>query len=387
MGWRFALETLDAPPRCVGVHRPLMRPVGVSVCLCRLYKAWTITWTRRGREGCGGGGGGEGCSGEGGGGEGCGGEAAAEKAAARRRRRRRPAEKAAEAATGCNVSATASRPGRRRPSVHHRRRWRAAVDAQPLAGVRVRDIPNCGLDHCIALGRRARSSRGRQAEMGTAGTVGLGQADGSSELYTPRRVGFQQRPPPLPRSVPLGSDRRQAAVAIRFTGGFSWGRTSRGHAARRAAGACARRRAQAPRRRRGGCGEDHTLALDDKGQVWAWGRGEHGQLFGAAGKQFTAPPQRSSRLTGREGAVAVAAAGHCSCSRLVGTSPVPRCTGKCSERARQLLLCQMGLGLGADDAQLFGRRDAERAARPPPIEAAPEYRHDDLARDGHQREQ
>ena len=96
------------------------------------------------------------------------------------------------------------------------------------------------------------------------------------------------------------------------------------------------------------CGEDHTLALDDKGQVWAWGRGEHGQLFGAAGKQFTAPPQRSSRLTGREGAVAVAAAGHCSCSRLVRTSPVPRCTGKCSERARQLLLCQMGLG--PDDA-------------------------------------
>ena len=90
------------------------------------------------------------------------------------------------------------------------------------------------------------------------------------------------------------------------------------------------------------CGEDHTLALDDEGRVWAWGRGEHGQLFGAADRQFTAPPKPSSVLTGREGAVAVAAAGHCSCSRLVGGA-TPRCTGKCSQRARQLLLCQMGL--------------------------------------------
>merc|ERR1712032_977954 len=28
------------------------------------------------------------------------------------------------------------------------------------------------------------------------------------------------------------------------------------------------------------CGTDHTVALDDAGKVWAFGRGEHGQLFG-----------------------------------------------------------------------------------------------------------
>ena len=228
-----------------------------------------------------------------------------------------------------------------------------AVDAQPLAGVRVRDIPNCGLDHCIALGRAGEVfswATGRDGHR--FGQLGWGKAGGSSELYTPRRVEL----PAKATAVAAGAchsaviDEQRQLWLFGSDRWFQLGQNkpwSRGAVVQRA-----------PVRVGGGagatpvvgvaCGEDHTLALDDKGQVWAWGRGEHGQLFGAAGKHFTAPPQRSSRLTGREGAVAVAAAGHCSCSRLVGTSPVPRCTGKCSERARQLLLCQMGLG--ADDA-------------------------------------
>ena len=227
-----------------------------------------------------------------------------------------------------------------------------AVDAQPLAGVRVQSLPSCGLDHCIALGLAGEVfswATGREGHR--FGQLGWGKANGSSELYTPRRVEL----PALATAVAAGAchsaviDEQRQLWVFGSDRWFQLGQNkpwSRGSIVQRA-----------PVRVGGGagatpvvgvaCGEDHTLALDDKAQVWAWGRGEHGQLFGAAGRQFTAPPTRSSALTGREGAAAVAAAGHCSCSRLVG-SAAPRCTGKCSERARQLLLCQ--LGLVADDA-------------------------------------
>jgi hypothetical protein len=220
-----------------------------------------------------------------------------------------------------------------------------AVDAQPLAGVRVQSLPSCGLDHCIALGLAGEVfswATGREGHR--FGQLGWGKA-GGSELYTPRRVEL----PALATAVAAGAchsaviDEQRQLWVFGSDRWFQLGQNkpwSRGSIVQRA-----------PVRVGGGagaipvvgvaCGEDHTLALDDTGQVWAWGRGEHGQLFGASGRQFTAPPKRSSALTGREGAVAVAAAGHCSCSRLVG-SAAPRCTGKCSERARQLLLCQMG---------------------------------------------
>ena len=227
-----------------------------------------------------------------------------------------------------------------------------AVDAQPLAGVRVQSLPSCGLDHCVALGLAGEVfswATGREGHR--FGQLGWGKAGGSSELYTPRKVEL----PALATAVAAGAchsaviDEQRQLWVFGSDRWFQLGQNkpwSRGSIVQRA-----------PVRVGGGvgatpvvgvaCGEDHTLALDDKGQVWAWGRGEHGQLFGAAGRQFTAPPKPSSSLTGREGAVAVAAAGHCSCSRLVG-SAAPRCTGKCSERARQLLLSQMGLV--ADDA-------------------------------------
>jgi len=222
-----------------------------------------------------------------------------------------------------------------------------SVDAQPLAGVKVQSLPYCGLAHCIALSRAGEVfswATGREGHR--FGQLGWGKAAGSSELYTPRSVELPARATAVAAGACHSAviDEQRRLWVFGSDRWFQLGQNkpwSRGSIVQRA-----------PVRVGGGagaalvvgvaCGEDHTLALDDEGRVWAWGRGEHGQLFGAADRQFTAPPKPSSVLTGREGAVAVAAAGHCSCSRLVGGA-TPRCTGKCSQRARQLLLCQMGL--------------------------------------------
>lgn len=88
------------------------------------------------------------------------------------------------------------------------------------------------------------------------------------------------------------------------------------------------------------CGADHTIALDDSGRVWAFGRGEHGQLFGAAKRPFTSPPSVSpalsspSHATGEAAASTpvahVTAAGNCSCV-YSGAGELLRCVGRCKD--------------------------------------------------------
>ena len=43
-------------------------------------------------------------------------------------------------------------------------------------------------------------------------------------------------------------------------------------------------------------GADHSVALLASGEVWTWGRGEHGQL-GQQGKPFVMPPTKSVELS------------------------------------------------------------------------------------------
>jgi alpha-tubulin suppressor-like RCC1 family protein len=43
-------------------------------------------------------------------------------------------------------------------------------------------------------------------------------------------------------------------------------------------------------------GADHSVALLESGEVWTWGRGEHGQL-GQQGKPFVLPPTKSDALS------------------------------------------------------------------------------------------
>lgn len=84
------------------------------------------------------------------------------------------------------------------------------------------------------------------------------------------------------------------------------------------------------------CGADHSLAVASDGNVWAWGRGEHGQLFGSSDRPFTAAPRRSGALEGEHGADAVAAAGNCSCARSRGDARAIRCVGQCDRHRRAL---------------------------------------------------
>eukprot|EP00965_Chrysotila_dentata_P191917 6174854-Pleurochrysis_carterae.AAC.1 len=78
-------------------------------------------------------------------------------------------------------------------------------------------------------------------------------------------------------------------------------------------------------------GEDHTLALCEDGNVWAWGRGEHGQLFGEAKRPFTSPPVLSAVLSGKT--VGIGAAQHCSCRQRA--DGVQTCVGSCSTRVKE----------------------------------------------------
>ena len=66
-------------------------------------------------------------------------------------------------------------------------------------------------------------------------------------------------------------------------------------------------------------GDDHSVALLESGQVWTWGRGEHGQL-GVQGAPFVMPPTRSLELSvspfkggdgSRGGGVQILAEGNC----------------------------------------------------------------------------
>ena len=65
-------------------------------------------------------------------------------------------------------------------------------------------------------------------------------------------------------------------------------------------------------------GDDHSVALLESGQVWTWGRGEHGQL-GVQGAPFVMPPTRSLELSvspfkggdGSRGGVQILAEGNC----------------------------------------------------------------------------
>jgi len=57
-------------------------------------------------------------------------------------------------------------------------------------------------------------------------------------------------------------------------------------------------------------GDDHSVALLQSGEVWTWGRGEHGQL-GQGGKPFVMPPTKSKELTEGGKARAIVAASNC----------------------------------------------------------------------------
>ena len=81
-------------------------------------------------------------------------------------------------------------------------------------------------------------------------------------------------------------------------------------------------------------GADHSLALSDAGDVYAFGRGDDGQLTGRdRGRPFVSPPLKCAALSP---AVAVAAQDACSCS-FSEKAGQQVCIGRCSPATRDAL--------------------------------------------------
>ena len=91
------------------------------------------------------------------------------------------------------------------------------------------------------------------------------------------------------------------------------------------------------------CGRDHTVAVTDEGLVFAWGRGEHGQLFGTSRRPFTSPPTASTVLS-RGHATRVAAHNNCTCA--MSASGRMECIGECFDRERTRCASILGAVLG-----------------------------------------
>ena len=214
------------------------------------------------------------------------------------------------------------------------------------SAVRVRALPVCGRDHCLALGLAGEVlswATGRNGHrLGQ-----LGRTDAEKALFAPRQVEL----PDGAKAASVAAGELHSAVIderrrLWVFGSDRWLQLGQNVLWQR--GAVWQRR---PVRVGGAladeavvdvaCGGDHTLALDERGQVWAWGTGQHGQLFGASERPFTAPPTVSRALTGGSGAAAVAATASCSCARRRAGGVA--CSGRCSERETQLLRCRMGL--------------------------------------------
>ena len=229
-----------------------------------------------------------------------------------------------------------------------------SVDSQLLSPpLRVSSLPSCGTSHCMALSRAGEVfswATGRDSNR--FGQLGWGTTASDVDLYSPRRV-------ELPRgasatavaagachSAIIDEDKR-----LWIFGSDRW--LQLGQDKIWTKGAIVRRTPVPVGGDVGAvavvgvaCGEDHTLALDEQGTVWAWGKGGEGQLYGASDRPFTAPPKPSKVLTSREGAAAIAAAGHCSCAKSRAGAGAVSCTGKCSQRAKELIACQMNSSSG-----------------------------------------
>ena len=208
----------------------------------------------------------------------------------------------------------------------------------PLTLPRLRAAPRCGVGHCLALTVAGDVLSWATARGGNRFGQ-LGQGAGASGLYEPKRV-------LLPAGVAgavvsagethsaiadttgvvwtFGCDRwLQLGQNTLWKDGAVWRRTPvrvDGDLAGRRIIDCA-------------CGRDHTLALADDGRALAWGRGEHGQLFGASRRPFTAAPGISSILS-QGGSTRIAAHNNCSCA-LLSTGRVV-CIGQCgaTEKAK-----------------------------------------------------
>jgi|EP00945_MAST-04E_sp_MAST-4E-sp1_P001458 alpha-tubulin suppressor-like RCC1 family protein len=87
-------------------------------------------------------------------------------------------------------------------------------------------------------------------------------------------------------------------------------------------------------------GDDHSVALLKSGEVWTWGRGEHGQL-GHQGKPFVMPPTKSSVLTDSGDRKLIKAEGNCSATFSAEDGTLLKHVGRCPK----ILLKRWGVNM------------------------------------------
>jgi hypothetical protein len=216
---------------------------------------------------------------------------------------------------------------------------------------RLKGPPSCGQSHCVAVDRALGVALTWATSGGAArfGQLGWPAAQKESSEATPpyeaRRVAMPPQAAPVTSAAAgdnhtalvdgagglwlCGSDRwTQLGQEQFWSKGHIWSRQPRRVRALEQQGAHVRSAA---------LGADHTLALDSEGRVWAFGRGEHGQLFGASRRPFTAAPQPSAPLScaGSGGAREVWADGNCSCALAQRAGLAWTCIGHCKAAASE----------------------------------------------------
>lgn len=202
---------------------------------------------------------------------------------------------------------------------------------------RLRAPPACGASHCIGIARDLAVvvSWATSPDGNRFGQLGCGTVDRRCNTYEMRSVAL---PTASGRIVAAAvGDAHSAFVSdqgeLLVCGSDRW--LQLGQDLLWAKGAVWQRSPQPVRKLLGtkvvgvACGADHTIALDEARTVWAFGRGEHGQLFGDARRPFTSAPAVSAPLTGKEpSASSVFARGNCSC--VVGEAgELLKCIGRC----------------------------------------------------------
>ena len=192
--------------------------------------------------------------------------------------------------------------------------------------------PSCGASHCIAVTRTFQAVSWATSAAGSRfGQLGWG--DAKTRPYDVGQVVMSEAAGCL-ASVAAG-DAHTALVTesggLWLCGSDRWTQLgqeqfwSKGHVWQRKPQPCAALRQRGVQVVAAACGADHTLGLDTLGRVWAFGRGEHGQLFEAS-RPFTSPPEVSTAL---RGAKSLFASGNCSCARF-GDSDEWTCIGSCA---------------------------------------------------------
>ena len=221
-------------------------------------------------------------------------------------------------------------------------------DLPPLKGP-----PSCGLDHCVAVTAAFEAISWATSKAASRfGQLGW-QQDGSNNamlpIYTPRRIVLPGRSDDEQPIVDAAAGDAHTALVdadggLWLCGSDRWTQLgqdnfwAKGHIWQREPCRVPSLAQKGVRVRSVALGADHSLALDDHGQVWAFGFGQHGQCFGEARRPFTSMPAISAALstsgTGTGAAAAVQkiwARGHCSCALLArdGGGKEWKCVGRC----------------------------------------------------------